>query len=90
MKLVENWQQAPRMYVVQVLAVIAIVQAVWAELPPEIVAKLPAGFVHYVTAALAVGGIVARVIKQFYAQQGQQDEQWPVTHPEDPTKDAHQ
>ena len=71
MKLIDNWQQAPRMYVVQVLALIAIVQAVWAELPPETVASLPAGFVHYVTAALALGGIVARVIKQFYAAQAE-------------------
>lgn len=76
MKLIDNWQQAPRMYVVQVLALIAILQTVWAELPPETVASLPAGFVHYATAALAVGGIVARVLKQFYAQ-------FPETYPGD-------
>ena len=80
MKLIDNWQQAPRMYVVQVLALIAIVQAVWAELPPETVASLPAGFVHYVTAALAVLGIAARVIKQVLAAQ---DQGWPeITDPQ--------
>lgn len=78
MTLIDNWKQAHRMYVVQVLALIAILQAVWAELPPETVANLPAGFVHYATAALAVAGIVARVLKQFY------DEQFPETRPGDP------
>jgi hypothetical protein len=80
MTLIDNWKQAHRMYVVQVLALIAIVQAVWAELPPETVASLPAGLVHYLTAALAVGGIVARVLKQFYAE-GEQGEQFPDTYP---------
>lgn len=80
MKLIDNWQQAHRMYVVQVLALIAIVQAVWAELPPETVASLPAGFVHYVTSALAVLGIVVRVIKQVLAAQ---DQGWPeITDPQ--------
>ena len=80
MKLIDNWQQAHRMYVVQVLALIAIVQAVWAELPPETVAKLPAGLVHYITAALAVLGIAVRVIKQVLAAQ---DQGWPeITDPQ--------
>jgi hypothetical protein len=65
MKLVSNAGKAHRMYVMQVLAVIALVQGVWASLPAELIASLPPGLVHYVTAALAVIGMVVRVIKQF-------------------------
>lgn len=64
MKLIDNWQAAPKMLVVQTLAIIAVVQAVWVSLPPEIVAKLPDNLVHYVTAALSVAGVVVRVLKQ--------------------------
>jgi hypothetical protein len=63
---IDNWRQAPRMYVVQVLATIAIVQGVWAELPPELIAQLPPNLVHWVTVALSLAGIVVRVIKQFH------------------------
>lgn len=64
MKLIDNWKQAPRMLVVQVLATIAIVQGVWAELPPEVLALLPPNLVHYVTLGLAVAGVVVRVVRQ--------------------------
>jgi hypothetical protein len=62
--LIDNWKSAPRMLVVQTLAIIAIVQAVWVELPQDLVQKLPEHFVHYMTSALAVLGIVVRVLKQ--------------------------
>ncbi len=64
-QLIPNAKQAHRMYVVQILLVIAAVQAIWAELPPEMIAGLPVNLVHYVTAGLALAGIVARVLKQF-------------------------
>jgi hypothetical protein len=64
--IIDNWRQAPRFYVVQVLATIAIVQGVWAELPPELVAQLPPNLVHWITAGLSVAGIVVRVIKQLH------------------------
>lgn len=75
MALIDNAAQAPKMYVVQVLAAIAALQAVWTQLPPDVLAIMPANFVHYATAALAVLGVVARVAKQFGA---------PETTPEEP------
>lgn len=62
--LIDNWKAAPRMLVVQTLAIIAIVQIVWAELPPDLVAELPPKLVHWITIGLTVAGIVARVVKQ--------------------------
>jgi hypothetical protein len=67
MALIDNAAQAPKMYVVQVLAVIAALQAVWTQLPAEVMAYIPPNFVHYATAGLALLGVVARVIKQFDA-----------------------
>ena len=64
MKLIENWQASPKMYVVQVLATIALVQTIWAELPAEVLAELPKNLVHYVTLGLSVAGIILRVVKQ--------------------------
>jgi hypothetical protein len=64
MKLIDNWKSAPRMLVVQTLAIIAAVQSIWVALPPEVLAKLPANLVHYVTTGLAIAGIVVRVLKQ--------------------------
>lgn len=82
MKLIDNWAQAPRMYVVQVLAAIAAVQGGWAMLKteaPELVAALPPNLVHYVTVGLALSGVVVRLIKQFYAP--------PEFAPTQPTED---
>jgi len=63
-KLIDNWQAAPKMLVVQTLAIIAAVQAIWVALPPDVLAKLPPHLVHYVTAGLSVVGVVVRVLKQ--------------------------
>lgn len=64
MKLIDNWKAAPRMLVVQTLAIIAAVQTIWVSLPPEVVQQLPPNLVHYITTALAVVGVVVRVLKQ--------------------------
>lgn len=83
MKLIDNWRDAPRMYVMQVLALIAILQAAWAELPPQTVAELPAGFVHYATVALALLAMIGRVIKQVFAAK---EQGWPeINDPPPPT-----
>jgi hypothetical protein len=67
MKLIDNWRDAAKlkMYVMQVLAVIAALQLVWTQLPPELVAQFPEHFVNYATLALTVLAGVARVLKQF-------------------------
>jgi hypothetical protein len=63
-QVIDNWKAAPRMLVVQTLAIIAAVQGVWMALPPDMLAKLPANLVHYVTTGLAVVGVLVRVLKQ--------------------------
>lgn len=75
MQLIPEWKRAPSMWVVQILATIALVQGVWLELPPELLADVPPKTVHYVTAALALLGVVARVIRQFYDDPGFPDTQ---------------
>jgi triacylglycerol esterase/lipase EstA (alpha/beta hydrolase family) len=86
MKLIDNWQAAPKMLVVQTLAIIAVVQAIWVSLPPDIVAQLPANLVHYVTAGLSVAGVVVRVLKQsgLIPADEQDPPAAPATTPEDP------
>jgi hypothetical protein len=68
MKLIENVGSAHKMYVVQVLGLIALLNGVWAELPPEFKAQFGPGFIHYANITLAALGVVVRVIKQFWPE----------------------
>lgn len=85
MQLIDNWKAAPKMYVVQILATIAVVQGVWAELPPDVVAMLPPQFVHYATAALAAVGVLVRILKQFQAPDVPDEPPAQGTTPKDPS-----
>lgn len=53
-----------RLWSVQIFAVLAALPLVWAELPADIKAMIPAGWEPFIVAAIALGGIVARVIPQ--------------------------
>lgn len=53
-----------RLWSVQILAILAALPLVWSELPPDIKAMVPDGWQPWIVAAIAVGGIVARVIPQ--------------------------
>lgn len=72
MKLIENWQQAPRMYSVQAFAAIAAVQGCAAYLSTEQLAApilfYPSitwgGGIQAITAFLGITGTVARLIAQ--------------------------
>jgi hypothetical protein len=75
MKLLSNWRQAWRWWSVRVstlaaaLAAIAlflpeVVGAVWSQLPPELLARLPRGFVMIVPFALELLAIWMRVLQQ--------------------------
>lgn len=65
MKLIDNLASTPKMYVVQVLAIIGVVNLIWSQLPPDTVAALPAGLVYYVNVGLSILATAVRVIKQF-------------------------
>ena len=64
MKLIPNISQSWRMWSVQLLAVIALVQGVWLSLPADARSALPQDTVYWVTLALSIAAQVARVIKQ--------------------------
>jgi hypothetical protein len=53
-----------RLWSVQIMAALAVLPLAWAELPPDIKAMIPDGWEPWIVAAIAVGGIVARVIPQ--------------------------
>lgn len=64
MRLIPEWRSAWRMFSVQVLVLIGALTAFWQELPPEIVALLPAEIRHWVITGLALAGLVGRLIDQ--------------------------
>ena len=64
MKLIENWDNAYKMISVQAMVLATAVQGAWLALPPELVAIIPSSYVHYITGALMVVGIIGRLIPQ--------------------------
>lgn len=64
MKIIENWRAALRAYSTMALAFIALIPMFWAELPPEIVAMIPAEWHKWVVVSVAAAGLVGRFIKQ--------------------------
>lgn len=53
-----------RLWSVQIFTVLAVLPLAWGELPADVKAMIPAGWEPYIVAAIALGGIVARVIPQ--------------------------
>lgn len=64
MKLVSDWRQAWRWFSIQIFVLAGALPLVWAQLPPDAKAMLPETWEPWVLAALAVAGIVGRVIDQ--------------------------
>ncbi len=64
MKMVEDWKSAWRWFSVQALTIIAAIPLVWPMIPPDVQAWLPEQYRPYVILALALGGIVGRVVDQ--------------------------
>ena len=63
MQLIPNAAHALKMFSVQAFVSIAALQGVWAA-SPELQALLPAIWVHGITAALAVLGVIGRLVVQ--------------------------
>jgi len=64
MQLIDNWRKAWRMFSVQALALLAALPAVWMTLPEDIKLMVPADWTKYLMIAIALGGLVGRLIAQ--------------------------
>lgn len=64
MKMVSDARKAWRWFSVQSLAVLAALPLVWAQLPEDVRAMLPEGWEPWLLTAIAVGGIVGRMVDQ--------------------------
>lgn len=64
MTLVKNWRKAWRMYSAQALAAVAALPVIWMELPPDIKALIPPKLTAYIIPAVAIAGLVGRLIDQ--------------------------
>ena len=64
MQLIPNWRRAWRMFSVQAMAAVAVLQTAWPQIPDDIKAGWPPHLVHWVTVALVVAGVVGRVVSQ--------------------------
>lgn len=70
MHLVPDWRSAWRWFSVQALAVIAALPLAWASLPPEVTEWVPPAWRMPIIVALAICGIIGRVIDQSKPQEG--------------------
>jgi hypothetical protein len=64
MNLIPNASQAWRMWSVQIMALVAVVQGIWTQIPDDIKATLPPTFIQWLTAGMTVVGIAVRVVQQ--------------------------
>jgi len=64
MRLVPDWRSAWRWFSVQSLAIIALIPVVWPALPPEAHEWIPPSWRPWIVFALALGGIVGRLVDQ--------------------------
>lgn len=64
MKLIPEWRQSWRMFSVQALALVAGLPLLWYELPVEIKALIPAEWTPYILTAVAVAGLIGRLVDQ--------------------------
>lgn len=64
MKLIPEWRDAWRWFSVHALGLIVLLPLVWAEMPPEVMALIPASWHPYIVAAVAAAGLVGRMVDQ--------------------------
>ena len=64
LQLIDDWRKAWKWFSLHAMVLAAAVQGVWLEIPVDMKDKLPEQYVHYVTIALMVLGIVGRLVKQ--------------------------
>lgn len=64
MRLISDWRNCWRYYSVQALVAIAALPAIWASLPYEAQMMLPEAWRPWLFSALAVSGVIGRVVSQ--------------------------
>lgn len=64
MRLVKDWRKAWRWYSTQALVAVAAIPQVWATLPPELRLAIPEDWMRWVVTAVAIGGLIGRLIDQ--------------------------
>ena len=64
MRLVPDYRDAWRWFSVQAFAILAALPLVWLNLPPDIKAFIPPKYGVYIAAAIALGGLVGRLVDQ--------------------------
>lgn len=64
MKLIPNWKRAHRFISVQLMALVAGIQGIWPQIPADLKSALPAGVVYWVSIALLIAAVAARLIDQ--------------------------
>lgn len=63
-RLVDNWKRAHRMISVQLMAATGAIQAAWPSIPQDLKDALPHGIVRWVSIALLVLAVGARLVDQ--------------------------
>lgn len=64
MRLVPDWRRAWTWFSVQALAILAVLPMVWMSLPPDIKAFIPSKYGIYIAMAVALAGLVGRLVDQ--------------------------
>ena len=74
MKLIPKWRQALKMYSIQILLFIAALPAMWEAVPREVKAFIPLPWLPWIMTALAIAGVVARLVDQKTPEQRKAEE----------------
>lgn len=64
MKLVPNTRQSWRWFSVQIMALVAVLPLVWAELPADLKSYIPPDWRPFLVTGLALAAIIGRMVDQ--------------------------
>lgn len=64
MKIVNNWKTAWRWFSMQLMSVVVVLPLLWEQLPLEVKTFIPAEWLPYILAAVALCAMVGRMIDQ--------------------------
>ena len=64
MKLVQDWREAWKWFSVQALVTIAALPMIWSALPADTKALVPNGWEPWIFFALAIAGVIGRLVDQ--------------------------